>query len=88
MQKYIPLVLAIFLTAMGITVEHSIFNASIHTMTGNPWMSYGLEGFVFMVWGLGMFVIGATHQDFYQGDMLSRRQREMAGASYRIEFSR
>ena len=88
MEKYIPLVLAIFLTAVGITVEHSIFNASVHTVSDHRWMSYGLEGFVFMLWGLGMFVIGATHQDLCQEQRPSGRQREMVAASRLFEFSK
>jgi ABC-type dipeptide/oligopeptide/nickel transport system permease component len=88
MEKYIPLVLAIFLTAVGITVEHSIFNASVRAMSEHRWMSYGLEGFVFMLWALGMFVIGATHQDFCQEQRPSGRQREMVAASRLFEFSK
>jgi ABC-type dipeptide/oligopeptide/nickel transport system permease component len=88
MEKYIPLALAIFLTAVGITVEHSIFSARVHSMTENQWMSYGLEGFVFILWALGMFVIGATHQDFCPEQMPSGRKREMVAASRLFEFSK
>ena len=88
MEKYIPLVLAILLTALGITVEHSIFNASVHTVSENRWMSYGLEGFVFMIWALGMFVIGATHQDFCQEERDGGRKRETVAASRLFVFSK
>jgi hypothetical protein len=62
MEKYVPLALSIFLLLVFGFVEYSIVNASLETTT--PVLTYGLEGFVFMLWSLGMFVIGATYQGF------------------------
>jgi hypothetical protein len=73
MAKYIPLGLAVFLTALGITIEHSIVSVSV---SETSYLSYGLEVFVFVIWAIGMFVIGATHQDFCQEDVLARPSRE------------
>jgi hypothetical protein len=88
MEKYIPLGLAIFLVIGGITIEHSIFNAGLHTTAQTRWMSYGLEGFVFILWALGMFVIGAIHKDFCQGDIFSGSRREIFSSSTLIELSK
>ena len=62
MEKYVPLALSIFLLLVFSFVAHSIMSASLETTT--PVLTYGLEGFVFVLWSLGMFVIGATYQGF------------------------
>ena len=63
MQKYLPLSLAILLTSICIGIVHSIFNARLHPVSEISWMSYGLEGFVFLLFALGMFVVGGMQQD-------------------------
>jgi hypothetical protein len=76
MAKYIPLGFAVFLTALGITIEHSIVSMGV-AETSFRWLSYGLEVFVFVIWTIGIFVIGATHKDFCQEDVLARPRQEL-----------
>jgi len=75
MEKYVPLALSIFLLLVFGFVAHSIFNATLETST--PVLTYGLEGFVFILWSLGMFVIGATCQDFGKSGAETHVQRQL-----------
>jgi hypothetical protein len=65
MDKYIPLALAIALTAGGYYVERSIFIGSQH------WMTYGLGVFVFLLWAVAMFVIAVTYKDLGEERVIS-----------------
>ena len=83
MEKYVPLALSIFLLVVFGFVAHSIFNATLETTT--PVLTYGLEGFVFILWSLGMFVIGATCQDFGRSEAqrhVQAKAREEKSWSY------
>ena len=83
MEKYVPLALSTFLLLVFGFVAHSIFNATLETTT--PVLTYGLEGFVFVLWSLGMFVIGATYQDFGRSEAerhVPASQREGQSWSY------
>lgn len=63
MGNYIPLLLSIFLLLIFGSIEHSIMKSEAI----NPFMTYGLAGFVCVLWALGMFVIGATYETFGSG---------------------
>jgi hypothetical protein len=62
-EKYLPLALAILLTVGGYVVERSIFSSGLPTMNDYRWISYGLGGFVFLLWAVAMLVIGVTYKD-------------------------
>ena len=60
--KYIPLALVIAIIAGLIVIQHSIINAR-HPGSGGEIMSYGLEVFVFVLFAVAIFVIGAVHRE-------------------------
>jgi hypothetical protein len=69
MEKYIPLALAIALTAGAYYIESSIFTAGQHVM------SYGLGVFVFLLWVVAMFVIAVTYKDLREERVITTGTR-------------
>ena len=69
MDKYIPLGLAIALTAGAYYIEQSIFIAGQH------WMTYGLGVFVILLWAVAMFVIAVTYKDLGRVQVISSGTR-------------
>jgi hypothetical protein len=63
LEKYIPLALAIALTAGAIYIERSIFSAGLPIIYAYHWLSYGIGIFVFLLWVVAMFVIAVTYKD-------------------------
>jgi hypothetical protein len=63
--KYVPLALIIAIVAGVIVIEHSIINGR-HPGMDAEWMSYGLEVFVFVLFAVAIFVIGAMHRELGQ----------------------
>jgi hypothetical protein len=79
MGSYIPLLLSIFLLLIFGSIEHSIMKSEAI----NPFMTYGLSGFVCVLWALGMFVIGATYETFGSGKKYElAREKEEKSWSY------
>jgi ABC-type dipeptide/oligopeptide/nickel transport system permease component len=90
MQKYLmylPLSLAGILTALCIGIIHSIF-AARHPMSEVSWLSYGLEAFVFVVFALGIFVVGTMQQDFCESVDTDDRRQETVTTTHSMEFFR
>jgi hypothetical protein len=63
LEKYIPLALALALTAGAIYIERSIFSAGLPIIYAYHWLSYGIGIFVFLLWVVAMFVIAVTYKD-------------------------
>jgi hypothetical protein len=85
-SKYVPLLLVIVFVAGAILIEHSIINAR-HLGNGEgAWMFYGLEGFVFALLAIGIFVIGATHRELgvwgWESHLLSQTSGEKTWTSF------
>ena len=71
MEKYIPHSLAIALTVGVFYVERSMFTPGLPSMDDIRWLSYGLSGFVFLLWAVAMFVIAVTYKDLQEVQIIS-----------------